>query len=148
MSVESARSKVQSIQNDINAKHQIQLGLNYNLLNTFRLNWTVSARSGVAITPRISGDVNGDGYSNDRAFIFNPATATDPTVAAAMRSLLATGSGPAVDCLSSQLGKLAERNSCQGPWTSSANLSISFNAMKVHLPQRAQLSFAVSKTAP
>jgi len=34
----------------------------------------------------IAGDVNGDGYSNDRAFVFSPAgTATDPAVAAGMQ---------------------------------------------------------------
>ena len=39
---------------------------------------------------------------------------------------------------------LAERNSCQGPWTSSANLNVSFNPAKIRLPQRATLSFSVS----
>jgi hypothetical protein len=39
---------------------------------------------------------------------------------------------------------LAERNSCEGPWTSSANLNVSFNPSKLRLPQRATLSFAVS----
>jgi hypothetical protein len=46
--------------------------------------------------------------------------------------------------LQSQLGTLAARSSCQGPWTSSANLSISFNPMKVKMPQRTTLSFSVS----
>ena len=124
-------------------RHQITYGLNYNFLDFVRVSWNGRFASGSTFTPQISGDVNGDGYSNDRAFIFNPNTVTDPAVAAAMRTLL-SGSGPAADCLTRQLGQLAERNSCQGPWTSSANLSISFNAMKVRLPQRAQLSFAVS----
>ena len=109
-----------------------------------RVNWFGRFASGSTFTPSISGDVNGDGYSNDRAFIFNPATAADPAVAAGIRELLASGSGPAKECLSSQLGKLAARNSCQGPWTSSANLSISFNPMKVRMPQRTTLSFSVS----
>jgi hypothetical protein len=92
----------------------------------------------------VSGDVNGDGYANDRAFVFEPATNTDATVNAAMRELLMNGSGPARDCLAKQIGRLAERNSCEGPWTSSANLNVSFNPSKLRLPQRATLSFAVS----
>ena len=36
-------------------------------------------QSGNPFTPSVSGDVNGDGYNNDRAFIYNPATTTNPT---------------------------------------------------------------------
>ena len=126
------------------SRHQITYSLGYNFFDAVRVNWFGRFASGSTFTPSISGDVNGDGYSNDRAYIFNPATAADPAVAAGIRDLLDSGSGPARECLSSQLGKLAERNSCQGPWTSSANLSVSFNPMKVRMPQRTTLSFSVS----
>jgi len=46
--------------------------------------------------------------------------------------------------LQRQLGNLAARNSCEGPWTSSANLSFTFNPVRVRMPQRATLSFNVS----
>src|SRR4029079_9035962 len=82
--------------------------------------------------------------SNDRAFIFDPATTADPALATAMRSLIDNSTGSARDCLLSQRGKLAARNSCNGPWTTNANLNISFNPLKVRLPQRATLSFSVS----
>jgi hypothetical protein len=88
--------------------------------------------------------VNGDGYSNDRAFIFDPAKTADPVLASAMRSLIDNSTGSAKECLQSQLGTLAIRNSCTGPWTTNANLSISFNPLKVRLPQRATLSFSIS----
>jgi hypothetical protein len=39
---------------------------------------------------------------------------------------------------------VAGRNSCEGPWTQTANLSIAFNPLKVRLPQRANLSFTLS----
>jgi hypothetical protein len=61
-----------------------------------------------------------------------------------MRTLLESGSPAARECLGAQLGSLAARNSCQGPWTSSANLNISFNPTKIRLPQRATLSFSVN----
>ena len=135
---------VEWTRSSFDTRHQLTYNLNYNFFDAVRVNWSGRFASGSTFTPSISGDVNGDGYSNDRAYIFNPATAADPVLAAAMKNLITTGSAPAQDCLTSQLGKLAERNSCQGPWTSSANLSISFNPMKVKMPQRATLSFAVS----
>jgi hypothetical protein len=135
---------VEWTRSSFDTRHQITYSLNYNFFDAVRVNWNGRFSSGSTFTPGISGDVNGDGYSNDRAFVFNPSTAADPAVAAAMQSLLSSGSAPARDCLARQLGKLSERNSCQGPWTSSANLGISFNPMKVRLPQRATLSFSVS----
>ncbi|MBW8769422.1 MAG: TonB-dependent receptor [Gemmatimonadetes bacterium] len=126
------------------SRHQISYTLGYNFFDAVRVNWFGQFRSGTPFTPTISADVNGDGYANDRAFVFDPARASDPAVAGAMRSLLESGSGPAKDCLARQLGAIAARNSCRGPWTSNANLSISLNPMKVRLPQRATLSFSVS----
>jgi hypothetical protein len=43
-----------------------------------------------------------------------------------------------------QLGNLAARNSCQGPWTSQATMSLSFNPLKFRMPQRATLSLQVA----
>ena len=127
------------------SRHQLTYSIGYNFFDAVRVNWFGRFASGSTFTPGISGDVNGDGYSNDRAFVFNPSAAgTDAAVAAGIRELLANGSGPARECLTSQLGTLAARNSCQGPWTSTANLSISFNPNKVRMPQRTTLSFSVS----
>ena len=127
------------------SRHQVTYNIGYNFYDAVRVNWSGRFASGSTFTPSISGDVNGDGYANDRAFVFNPSTAgLDPAVAAGINNLLTSGSGPAKDCLQSQLGLLAARNSCQGPWTSSAVLNISFNPMKVKMPQRTTISFQVS----
>jgi hypothetical protein len=126
------------------SRHQFTYTLGYNFFDAVRVNWFGQFRSGSPFTPVIAGDVNGDGWTNDRAFVFDPVRASDPAVASAMRSLLETGSGPAKACLATQLGAIASRNSCRGPWTSNANLSISLNPMKVRMPQRATLSFSVS----
>jgi arginine repressor len=123
------------------SRHQITYNLRYNFLDAVRINWSGRFSSGRPYTPLVSGDVNGDGYSNDRAFIFDPTTSTDPAIAGAMQSLL---SGPAHDCLAQQLGKLAAYNSCEGPWSSSARLSFSFNSLKLRLPQRATLTFDIN----
>jgi hypothetical protein len=125
-------------------RHQISYNLGYNFFDAVRVNWSGSFRSGNPYTPVVSGDVNGDGYSNDRAFIFDPATAADPAVASAMTALLATTDKEAAACLRSQIGRIADRNSCQGPWLQSAVLSVSINPVKFRLPQRATVSLNIS----
>ncbi len=61
-----------------------------------------------------------------------------------MTALLASTDNSAKDCLRAQLGAIAGRNSCQGPWLQSAVLSLSINPVKFHLPQRATVSLNVS----
>src|SRR5439155_1505475 len=72
--------------------------------------------SGVPFTPLVGSDVNGDGARNDRALVFDPATTVDTAVANGMRALLATASPGVRTCLQSQVGRVAARNSCTGPW--------------------------------
>jgi hypothetical protein len=127
------------------SRHQIVYTLGYNFFNTVNASWYGQFRSGTPFTPMIAGDVNGDGYANDRAYIFDPAdTKTDVAVASGIQALLDHGSAAARDCLHKELRLLAARNSCEGPWTSTANLSFTFNPMRVRMPQRATLSFNVS----
>jgi hypothetical protein len=126
------------------ARHQITYGLSYDAWDAVRFVWNGRLQSGSPFTPSVSADVNGDGYANDRAYIFDPAGAQDVRVANGIRQLLAAGSASARDCLERQLGRLAERNSCQGPWTTSGNLSVSFNPVKIRMPRRATLSLGVS----
>jgi hypothetical protein len=128
----------------LDSRHQFVYTLGYNFFNTVNVSWYGQFRSGTPFTPLVASDVNGDGYANDRAYIFDPATTADPAVAAGMEALLEHGSGAARDCLRRQLGNLAARNSCEGPWTSTANLSLTFNPLRVRMPQRATLSFNVS----
>src|SRR5205823_11955323 len=45
--------------------------------------------SGAPFTPLVGSDVNGDGARNDRAFVFDPATASDTALVNGMRALLA-----------------------------------------------------------
>jgi hypothetical protein len=126
------------------SRHQIVYNASYNLFDWVRLNWYGSFRSGSAFTPTVASDINGDGYANDRAFVFDPAVTADPAIAQGMRTLLESGSGAARDCLSRQLGSVAQRNSCRGPWSSSAVLSLALNPVKLRMPQRATISFQLS----
>ena len=123
--------------------HQIGYNVGYNFFDFLRVNWFGQFRSGMRYTPMVASDINGDGYANDRAFVYTPSAA-DPSVASGMSALLSNGSRSARDCLDAQKGQLAARNSCVGPWTSTATLSLAFNPLKVHMPQRATLSFQLS----
>jgi hypothetical protein len=123
--------------------HQISYNLRYLLLDAIQINWQGSFRSGAAYTPMVAGDVNGDGYSNDRAFVYLPTT-TDSALSAGMTQLLATTSRRARACLERQLGTIASRNSCRGPWSSNASLNFTLDRAKFRMPQRALISFSLS----
>jgi hypothetical protein len=99
------------------ARHTITATVIRNMPKFGNFSLQMRAQSGNAFTPMVSGDVNGDGYSNDRAFVFNPATAADPTVGADMAQLIRTSSPNVRSCLQRQLGSVAGRNSCTGPWS-------------------------------
>ena len=107
--------------------HQVTLQLSRLLKGgTISLNAAIRTSSGFAYTPMIGGDISGDGSANDRAFVFNPALVSDATLASGLRSLMTSGSSSARDCLASQVGRIADRNSCVGPWFTTANGSVVF----------------------
>lgn len=122
--------------------------ITYNLGYTFHQAVSVTAfgrfQSGNPFTPMVSGDLNGDGYNNDRAFIYNPTSTADTTLAAGMRSLLANGPSSVRDCLRKQLGTVAGRNSCEGPWTTSLSLRIALVSQALKLPDRATISLGIA----
>jgi Carboxypeptidase regulatory-like domain len=126
------------------SRHQFQYTLGYNFFDAVRVSWFGSLRSGAPYTPVVGGDVNGDGLNNDRAFITDPAATSDIATADGIRTLIASAGADARDCLQRQLGQLAQRNSCKGAWTQQAFLSVSFNPLKLRLPQRATLSFQIN----
>jgi Carboxypeptidase regulatory-like domain len=128
----------------LDSRHQFVYTLSYNVADVVRLNWYGTVRSGTPYTPIVASDINGDGFVNDRAFIPDPSRTTDSELAAGMRGLLATGSGSARACLQGELGRIADRSSCQGPWTAAATLTLLVNPLTVRLPQRANLAFQIS----
>src|SRR5207253_8700006 len=94
-------------------------------------------QSGQAYTPVVAGDINGDGYSNDRAFICNPARIADTSISAPMARLLAGAPDNARRCLERQLGSVAGRNSCAGPWSmTNVALVVSPDPYKLRLGNR------------
>ena len=124
--------------------HSFNYGFRYTFMKLIQVGWNGSLRAGSAYTPGIIGDINGDGYSNDRAFIYDPKTISDPTFATAMQQLLDNSTGRARSCLVKQLGKIAERNSCRGPWQSSGSLQLTIDRVKFRLPNRTSVNFSLT----
>jgi hypothetical protein len=108
--------------NPNDARHVIVLSGGFSTPKTGSVTLFSRIQSGLPFTPIVQGDVNGDGRGGDRAFIPDPAREPDPTLASGLRSLLASGSGTARDCLLANLGQAVQRNGCRGPWTQSLNV--------------------------
>jgi hypothetical protein len=96
--------------------------------------------SGAPYTPRVGGDINGDGSRNDRAFIFDPAGAPDSAVGNGMARVLASTSGSARSCLEAQLGRIAGRNSCRSPWQPSLELQLNWRPNLLGFDRRLAVS--------
>lgn len=84
--------------------------------------------SGRAYSPMVERDINGDGLPNDRAFVFDPATASDSSVRAGMETLLRRSSPEVRACLQRQIGQLAGANSCSTSWQATLNARLSIGA--------------------
>jgi hypothetical protein len=104
------------------ARHVIVATAAFSTAKTGTVTLFSRIQSGLPFTPIVQGDVNGDGIGGDRAYIPDPAMASDANLAAQLRSLLAGGSPTARRCLNDHLGAVAPRNGCRGPWTQSLNI--------------------------
>ena len=105
--------------------HQIRTNASFRAW-WFNVNMQLNVYSGTPFTPSVSGDLNGDGLSDDLAFIPNPATTRDTALATQMRQLLASAPAGARDCLQKQLGMIAGVNSCTTQWQARLDLNINW----------------------
>jgi hypothetical protein len=125
-------------------RHQITYNVGYTWHQAVSFTAFGRVQSGNPFTPMVSGDVNGDGYNNDRAFIYSPAATTDTALASGMSRLLAGAPSTVRQCLNKQLGTIAGRNSCQGPWTTSLSLRVALVSQALKIPDRATISLGVA----
>jgi hypothetical protein len=107
---------------DNDARHVLVLSTAFSTRKTGTVTMFARAQSGLPFTPLVEGDVNGDGRGGDRAFIPDPATETDARLASQLQTLIDNGSPTARGCLLANLGHVAPRNGCRGPWTQSLNI--------------------------
>lgn len=121
-------------------RHNLSLVLGKTFFRALDVSLIGRASSGSPYTPVVGADINADGARNDAAFVFPTSIAGDTAVANGMTRLLARSSD-AADCLRPMTGKIAERNSCRGPWNSSLDMRASYTPQAARLKRR--LSFSV-----
>jgi hypothetical protein len=123
---------------DLDARHQFVMQGAFRPLGDGRLVAFIygRAQSGLPFTPLVGGDVNGDGLMNDRAFVFSPSVSADTATANGIASLLANAPSRVRACLASQFGRVAGRNSCEGPWTEALNVGVRLSGQQLlHTPR-------------
>jgi len=85
----------------------------------------------------VASDINGDGAANDQAFVFDPETELG------MTQLLESASSGARDCLVGQVGAIADRNSCLGPWEGTLEFQVNYRPNFLGLSHRLMLSLTI-----
>jgi hypothetical protein len=124
-------------------RHAILATITYPIKPVLELTAIARATSGSLFAPLVGGDINADGRNNDRAFVFDPATAAaagDTAVANGMTRLLANASPRSRDCLLSQMGKVASRSSCLGPWSPALDLQANIRPSAFGLDRKLTIS--------
>ncbi|HEX6309353.1 MAG TPA: TonB-dependent receptor [Longimicrobiales bacterium] len=121
-------------------RHTLNLTASYAIREWIEIAATSRLSSGTPFTPLVNRDINGDGSRNDRAFVFDPAAAPDTAVANGMTRLLGSVPGRVADCLRSQFGGIADRNSCRNAWTESLDMRLSLRPNLPRLERRLTLS--------
>jgi hypothetical protein len=86
--------------------------------------------SGDRYTPLVSGDINGDGAA-DAAFLPAVSGQGNSEFDSDFAAALANMASKARACVVRQLGQIAHRNSCTGPWQADLDMS-----MAITLPRR------------
>jgi Carboxypeptidase regulatory-like domain len=125
---------------DFERRHSFLATVTWPIKPAFELTAIGRLTSGGFFTPLVSGDVNGDGLRNDRAFIFNPSAAPDTAIANGMSRLLASAPDRARECLNQQMGAVAGRNSCSVPWATSLDLQANFKPASFGLNRKLTIS--------
>jgi hypothetical protein len=123
---------------DFERVHSFVLTLTYPFSTALEITSIGRLTSGTPFTPMVGGDVNGDGLRNDRAFIFDPGAGTPE--AQALAHLLASASPAVRGCLERQIGTVAARNSCLGPWQGSLDFQLNWRPAFWGLNHRLQVS--------
>lgn len=104
-------------------RHHVELGASGIGNRWLRFDTRIVLTSGAAFTPTVAQDINGDGQANDRAFVFSQAE-RDAVVAAAMQRLLTAATPNVARCLTKQIARVAETNSCRDSWRARVDVAI------------------------
>ena len=133
-------SKVQWGTSDLERRHSMLGTITFPARSWLDITAIGRLTAGQRYTPMVSGDVNGDGSRNDRAYIFNPAQTADTAIASGISRVLANAPSRVRSCVQSQLGSVASRNSCTAPWSPTLDLQMNFRPDALGLARRLTLS--------
>ena len=125
-------------------KQQVMAVISQPIGHSVDMGIVASIVSGDRYTPQVSTDITGTGMPGTPAFVFDPATTSDPAIAAAMRTLLTSAPANARACLHDQLRRLADLNSCVGPWQPGLDASVNVHPSWFGLNGRLVVTFAVT----
>jgi hypothetical protein len=125
-------------------RHTLNLTIAKAITDKFEITAIARMASGAPFTPMVGGDINGDGLFNDRAFVFDATSSSDPAIAQSMSRLLSVVPDRIADCLTSQAGTIAGRNSCRNGWTRSLDMRASIRPVLPQLERRLTLSVDAS----
>mgnify|MGYP001594307351 FL=1 len=117
---------IRTTTSDLERRHGVNGSITWLARPWLDVTGILRVQSGQPYTPRVGGDINGDGARNDRAFVFSPASTADAALAAGMQRLLDVAPHAALECLQSQMNSVSGRNSCRAPWTTSLDLQLNF----------------------
>ena len=134
---------------DLERRHSILGTVTWMARQWIDLTGMLRVTSGQPYTPRVAGDINGDGARNDRAFVFdpaNPALASDTGLVNGMQRLLASSSDRVRECLESQLGAISRRNSCRAEWSPTLDLQANLRPKLGALNRR--MTFVITAVNP
>ena len=127
---------------DLQRQHTIVSTVTWPVSPSVELTGVLRFSSGQPYTPRISGDINGDGSRNDRAYIFDPLHTADTAIANGMARLLTNAPSRITRCLRSQLGEIADRNSCTAGWFPSLSGQVNWRPDALGLKRNLMISIS------
>ena len=127
---------------DNERRHQFLVTANWPVHPSVDITAVARLMSGQPYTPRVGSDINGDGSRNDRAFVYDPSTAPDTALTNGMTRLLGEAPASVRSCLLSQMGRIADRNSCTAPWYPSLDFQVNYRPDRWGLKRNLMLSFA------
>lgn len=113
-------------------RHQILATTTLPYNGLFHASLIARVMSGLPYTPLVGGDINGDGLTNDRAYI--PAE-------------FKTGSSGRSECVRRQAGKIAAPGSCMTAWTVLADAQVALNADRLGGGGRTTVSLRLNNLA-
>ncbi len=126
---------------DLERRHQFLATSLMQFSHGFDFNFIGRLLSGPRYTPVVNGDINGDGMRNDRAFISQTGA-----LGGQISQLITTTDERASDCLRSQLGRVASRNSCTTPWTPQLDMQLDWQPRAAALDDRLTVSLVMTNT--